>query len=298
MYKILTLGVLIPTVPGVDPRGSAGIVSRLSDTTFGQWFISYGSTTFVPLIKMDKESLLTSMDWGIGGFLVLLPLFLHSHKQSLQDAWLRGNLLVLSSALQTWFPGCVGSQQLPSNMWWDSPLLSSQLCNTLPWNYCLAGFNQEPAMNFLRNGWPWDWLVFSFIFVFPPRNGMIAKWLSLCGSSTRKTWLLQSMQKDWSSAPVFVRGKLADVIVNVAKVEWPGAWPELSSALFGEQTLSSTLLLVGEFIFAILHSICDDINKYQRIKYQIWFKSMIVPIAYLLLIVSCCIIYDTMINID
>ena len=118
--------------------------------------------------------------YGLGNWMELVDswssflfssLFLHSHKQSLQDAWLRGNLLVLSSALQTWFPGCVGSQQLPSNMWWDSPLLSSQLCNTLPWNYCLAGFSQELAMNFLRNGLPWDWLVVSFIFkCFPPNQ--------------------------------------------------------------------------------------------------------------------------------
>lgn len=153
-------------------------------------------------------------------------------------------------------------------MWWDSPLLSSQLCNTLPWNYCLAGFSQELAMNFLRNGLPWDWLVVSFIFkCFPPNqmgwlpNDSTIVWLQ----KTRKTWLLQSMQKDWSSAPVFVRGKLADVIVNVAKVEWPGAWPELSSALFGEQTLSSTLLLVGEFIllFCILAPMIQQISTNQ-----------------------------------
>ena len=49
------------------------------------------------------------------------------------------------------------------------------------------------------------------------RHEFVNEWQSV------KSWLLQRMKSDWERVPVFVRGKFADVIVAVAKLDWPGA---------------------------------------------------------------------------
>lgn len=69
------------------------------------------------------------------------------------------------------------------------------------------------------------------------RHEFPSEWLAL------KVWLIQTFGADWEPVPVFVRGKFADVVVAVAKVEWPNAWPELSQALLGGRpSLGSSLL--------------------------------------------------------
>ena len=77
-----------------------------------------------------------------------------------------------------------------------------------------------------------------------------------------KAWLVELLDKPWDQCDVFVRNKAAEAVVVVAKADWPGAWPQLTQVLLGEQTLSRSLC--GLQVWSQLAESLPEVSVKQR----------------------------------